>query len=193
MYIRYADVLLMLAEVVNELGDPDGAKSYLKQVRERAFPADVRTEKVEAYLNALSGKEEVFRAITEERKFELAGEMLRKQDLIRWNMLGEKMAETRQKMTDLKNYQGIYGDVPQTVYFRYLPDGETLEFYGFNRDEQEAPSGDDWETVNWHDAAISELRISRYYLNEPDSRQFWPIFQSDLDNQLGYLINNYGY
>ncbi len=193
MYMRYADVLLMLAEVVNELGDADGAKRYLKLVRERAFPAEAQAVKVDAYLDALTGKDQVFRAIAEERKFELAGEMLRKQDLIRWNMLGEKVTETKQKMTDLKNYQGAYTDVPQTVYFRYLSDGETLEFYGFDRGENTQPAGDDWESVNWHHTAISDLRISRYYLNDPDSRQFWPIFQSDLDSQLGYLVNNYGY
>jgi len=133
MYIRYADVLLMLAEVINELGDSEGAKTYLKQVRRRAFPAEVQAAKVDAYLESLTGKEQVFQAIVEERKFELAGEMLRKQDLIRWNMLGEKMTETKQKMTDLRNYQGAYRDVPQAVYYRYLEDEETLEFYGFNR------------------------------------------------------------
>ncbi len=193
MYIRYADVLLMLAEVINELGDSEGAKTYLKQVRRRAFPAEVQAAKVDAYLESLTGKEQVFQAIVEERKFELAGEMLRKQDLIRWNMLGEKMAETKQKMTDLRNYQGAYRDVPQAVYYRYLEDEETLEFYGFNRGENGQPSGEGWESVNWQEAVIPELRITRYYLNDPDSRQFWPIFQSDLDNQLGYLVNNYGY
>ncbi|MCD8080140.1 MAG: RagB/SusD family nutrient uptake outer membrane protein [Bacteroides sp.] len=193
MYIRYADVLLMLAEVINELGDSEGAKTYLKQVRRRAFPAEVQAAKVDAYLESLTGKEQVFQAIVEERKFELAGEMLRKQDLIRWNMLGEKMAETKQKMTDLRSYQGVYRDVPQVVYYRYLEDEETLEFYGFNRGENGQPSGEGWESVNWQEAVIPELRITRYYLNDPDSRQFWPIFQSDLDNQLGYLVNNYGY
>lgn len=193
MYIRYADVLLMLAEVINELGDSEGAKTYLKQVRRRAFPAEVQAAKVDAYLESLTGKEQVFQAIVEERKFELAGEMLRKQDLIRWNMLGEKMAETKQKMTDLRSYQGVYRDVPQAVYYRYLEDEETLEFYGFNRGENGQPSGEGWESVNWQKAVIPELRITRYYLNDPDSRQFWPIFQSDLDNQLGYLVNNYGY
>ncbi len=162
-------------------------------MRRRAFPAEVQAAKVDAYLESLTGKEQVFQAIVEERKFELAGEMLRKQDLIRWNMLGEKMAETKQKMTDLRNYQGAYRDVPQAVYYRYLEDEETLEFYGFNRGGDGQPSGEGWESVNWQEAVIPELRITRYYLNDPDSRQFWPIFQSDLDNQLGYLVNNYGY
>ena len=193
IYVRYADVYLMLAEVLNELGDKDGAKNYMRPIRERAFPESDRKIKVDDYLEALTTKEQVFKAIVDERKFEFAGEMLRKQDLIRWNMLGEKVQDTKRKMTALRNYEGDYAALPRTLYYRLKSDKETLEFYGFNKGENVVPEGDDWATVNWQQAAISDLRLQYFYLADPDTRQYWPIFQSDLDTQLGYLVNDYGY
>lgn len=62
--LRYADVLLMYAEVVNELEGPSGAFQYINQVRERAE------------LDPLSGlgKDELRDAIFEERMLELTYE-----------------------------------------------------------------------------------------------------------------------
>lgn len=162
IYVRYADVYLMLAEVLNELGDKDGAKNYMRPIRERAFPESDRKIKVDDYLEALTTKEQVFKAIVDERKFEFAGEMLRKQDLIRWNMLGEKVQDTKRKMTALRNYEGDYAALPRTLYYRLKSDKETLEFYGFNKGENVVPEGDDWATVNWQQAAISDLRLQYF-------------------------------
>lgn len=93
--MRYSDVLLMLAEAENELNGPtDLAKSMLKRVRQRAFPASARTEKVEAYVNSLSDKDEFRKAIVDERAWEFGGEALRKYDLVRWNIYDDKIKET---------------------------------------------------------------------------------------------------
>ena len=97
-YVRYSDVLLMLAEVLNELDDLEGAKKYLEMVRKRAFKEEDWSEKVEDYIARLLTKEQFFNAIVDERKFEFAGEMLRKGDLIRWNLLGKNVKETKRKM-----------------------------------------------------------------------------------------------
>lgn len=192
-YVRYSDVLLMMSEVLNELNDLAGAKEYLRMVRERAFKEEDWGEKVDTYLNKLTTKELLFKAIVDERKFEFAGEMLRKEDLIRWNLLGEMVKTTKEKMNDLRSYQGDYAELPHNVYYRQSKDGESLEIYGLNFGENQIPEGDNWQVVDYQKNAISDARIERFYINDPDNRQFWPIFQSDLDTQMGYLINDYGY
>lgn len=75
---RYADVLLMLAESINEAnGGPDSkAYDYINSVRRRAGLADLAP--------GLS-KEAFLTKIQDERLFELWGEGWRKDDLIRWN------------------------------------------------------------------------------------------------------------
>ena len=94
-YIRYTDVLLMLAEADNELnnGPTDVAKDALKTVRKRAFdPADW-ADMVDFYVDTeVSGsKEDFLKAVLNERKWEFAGENMRWKDLVRNNMYGEKL------------------------------------------------------------------------------------------------------
>ena len=107
IYMRYADVVLMRAELENELNGPDAAAPYLKQIRQRAFdPTDWATE-VEAYVNnASASKQAMFDAIVDERAYEFCGEMLRKADLIRWNLLKAKMDEAKEKMYRLRELRG---------------------------------------------------------------------------------------
>lgn len=73
--IRYADVLLMYAEVLNELGN-GSCYTYLNQVRERAG------------LSPLSGlsKDKFKEALMLERAWELCFEGDRKFDLLRWGV-----------------------------------------------------------------------------------------------------------
>jgi starch-binding outer membrane protein, SusD/RagB family len=71
--IRYADVLLMYAEALNELGNPDDAHEYLNMVRDRAGLDD---------LTGLS--KEAFRAaVLNERRLEFVAEGQRWFDLVR--------------------------------------------------------------------------------------------------------------
>ena len=70
---RYAEVLLSMAEAINEQNGPAGAYQYINQVRERAGVSD------------LSGMSQVQlrQAILDERGRELYAEGVRRQDLIR--------------------------------------------------------------------------------------------------------------
>ena len=53
--LRYSDVLLLLAEALNETNNTEEAKTYLKQVRERAFiKSSKKSEMVDDYVNNLS-------------------------------------------------------------------------------------------------------------------------------------------
>lgn len=191
--LRYADILLMKAEIANELGDLSEAKNCLKQVRQRAFASADQAEHVTAYLNNITTKDAMLKAIQKERLLEFPGEMLRKQDLIRWNILGTTVKETVDKMKNLRDRTGDYADVPTDVYYRTV-DGK-LEYYGLARGENAAPSGEEWTKLNYDfiTTAVKADLINNYYVNDPDSRQYWPIFQTDLDASNGALINNYGY
>jgi starch-binding outer membrane protein, SusD/RagB family len=100
-YMRYADVLLMYAEAVNEVENgvngPNGQKAIaaLKAVRSRAFSIDDQAEKVDAYVGSASAsKETFFDAIANERKWEFGGENIRWKDLVRWNLLSKVVYES---------------------------------------------------------------------------------------------------
>ena len=100
--MRYSDVLLMLAEAENELHGPNVlAENALIRVRERAFSSENYSEKVEQYVNNLSSKDEFFDAVVNERAWEFGGECLRKFDLIRWNIYGQKIVETKEVLNNI--------------------------------------------------------------------------------------------
>jgi hypothetical protein len=78
--IRYADVLLMLAEAENENGNQGEAINLINQVRQRAGIAD---------LAAGLSQDQVFDAVVAERIMELTGEGHRYLDLVRWGLADE--------------------------------------------------------------------------------------------------------
>ncbi|HMQ47891.1 MAG TPA: RagB/SusD family nutrient uptake outer membrane protein [Saprospiraceae bacterium] len=77
--IRYADVLLMAAEALNENGKPDQALMYLNQVRERARGGNSNVLPDVT----VTDKNQLRESILAERTFELAFEGLRFWDLVR--------------------------------------------------------------------------------------------------------------
>jgi hypothetical protein len=192
IYMRYAEVLLIAAEAANELEGPEAAKPFLRQIRNRAFPAELRNLKVDGYLNDLTSKQEVFEAIVKEHQYEFTGEMVRKQALIRWNLLKKNLDEAIVKMTDLKNRTGDYTDVPATLYYKYLDDEETLDIYGLNRGENQNP-GSAYSAFGWN--TLEDNVINSLYKSgaNPDNRHFWPIWQIFIDGSNGQLVNDYGY
>lgn len=101
--MRYSDVLLMLAEAENELNDGPNAlaKEALARVRRRAFDAEYHPSKVDDYIANLNSKEEFFEAIVDERAWEFGGECLRKFDLVRWNIYGKKIVETKRALDNM--------------------------------------------------------------------------------------------
>jgi hypothetical protein len=191
LYMRYAEILLMAAETANELQDPASALPYLREIRERAFNSADWTEKVDNYLSTLGTKEAMFAAIVDEHKFEFTGEMERKQALIRWNLLSTKINEAKTKMYALIDRTGEYADVPSILHYRYAADNESLEIYGLNRGENDpAPAGYD---SNFAWTNLTPEKVESIYIQNPDSRQFWPIWQVFLSSSNGQLLNDYGY
>jgi hypothetical protein len=78
--LRYADVLLMLAECEAEVGTPADAAKYINEVRDRD---DVAMPPV-----SLSSKEQALEAVMHERAVELAGEEVNNIDILRWRARG---------------------------------------------------------------------------------------------------------
>ncbi len=166
--MRYADVLLMYAEVENELNGPTAeAKEALKKVRRRAFAPEHHNEMVDAYVNALSGPEDFFKAIMDERSWEFGGEGVRKYDLARWNKYGETLIALYEKFTDWGKRaqgQGILGDVRAEIYWRELPNPANpartiIEFKGLKEYGDaigDHPASEGWKNTtkyasNWWD------------------------------------------
>ena len=78
--IRYADVLLMLAECEAEVGTPAQAASYINEVRARpsvSMPPVV-----------LASKEQALAAVMHERSVELSAEEVNSIDILRWRKKG---------------------------------------------------------------------------------------------------------
>jgi len=85
--IRYADILLSLAEAINEQGAPTAeAYELINQVRRRAFGKPITTP--DATVDLVGLNQTTFRAaIQEERKKEFVQEGQRWFDLVRWGTL----------------------------------------------------------------------------------------------------------
>jgi hypothetical protein len=194
MYMRYADVVLMAAEAINELDGPAAAAPYLKMIRDRAFPNNAA--KVTTYMASVVGsKEAFFNAIVNERALEFTGEMLRKADLIRWNLLGTKLAEAKTKLSQLEKREGKYAALPTKIYYRTAADGETVQIYGLNFGETDAQGAALGYTANksWTLSATSDVTTywDALYVKDPNGQQVWPIWQYFIDNSNGMLNNNH--
>ncbi|WP_431242936.1 RagB/SusD family nutrient uptake outer membrane protein [Flavobacterium sp. P21] len=151
--------------------------------------------KVDGYVNALTTKDAMFKALVDENKYEFTGEMERKQNLIRWNLLKAKMDEAKANMKDLSTRSGKYADVPSTLYYKFKADNVSLDIYGLNRGETTNP-GTGYSSFVWTwTGAVADTKINTLYKPgvNPDNRQFWPIWQVFLDGSNGKLTNDYGY
>ncbi len=193
--LRYADILLMAAEIENALNGPANAKKYLLEVRRRAFRGNEAL--AEKYVDAISGKEAMFNAIVDERALEFVGEFLRKQDLIRWNLLSAKIKETEKKLTDLSTASGDYAGLSNTIWYQYAEDGESIILYGLGKGESENP-GNGWDAVENYitdSKGNAKLNLGNkpLYRNDPDKKMYWPIFENTLTNSQGHIRNDFGY
>lgn len=215
--IRMADVYLMFAEAAkgsldqmdidaSDLGVTRSADDALKAVRDRA---------------GMPFKSADLATIQEERKFEFAGEYIRKWDLMRWGILKEKVMEARK---NLVTYRDTYGD-NYYLYFTYKQDDSVLQpgatvmrnpisdltktdtlkitrGYVVETMADELSTSKPAEDVSkiaikckFGEKLADDLYIL-YDYDHPEtleSRQYWPIFATVIGASGGMLYNNYGY
>ena len=114
--LRYSDVLLMYAEAANELQDFTGSVSplaALQKVQQRAYGSN-------PIPSTPTDHDGFFNAIVKERLLEFGGEGIRKYDLIRWNLLATKIAETKKKIAQFAigspTDGNPYSNCPDYVY-----------------------------------------------------------------------------
>lgn len=201
--MRYPDILLMFAESENELRGPTAeAQEALARVRRRAFDEGVWAAKVDDYIAAASaGKEAFFDAIVNERAWEFGGEMIRKYELIRWNIYAEKMAETVQGLKIMaENAKNGTGTLPDYVYTKLNANGQLLIYNKFEK--ALAAPDETWTRQSWLIGLTDESRpdgyaewITRDWANYTDPvRYIFPIPTIGIDNSKGVLKNDgYGF
>lgn len=215
--MRYAQVLLYYAECMNELaGNPDAnyegsangmtARQALEAVHTRAFNKDDKND-AKAYVNNIaSDKDAFFNALVQENMWEFAGEGIRKYDLIRWNLLVEKINEFKQTyLAELAD-----GTYQKTIYFNYLdknktkidfssvtwygiPDGKTSADYDGSIDSFGAAkldSGSDTQ-VDVNLPSISSGLVGDNVAVK--NRYLMPIASTTISATNGKIHNSYGY
>lgn len=193
--IRFSDVLLMFAETENELnGAPSAAAiAAFEEVRKRAFRGNLGRVGVTP-----ADKDGFFNAIVNERLLEFGSEGIRKYDLLRWNLLAQKIAEARQRIQDIRDARGDYANVPQYMFWRN--NGEEIQwlnsFYRRNTTTT-APTG--WTRLDWRqhlsgnliDALPLHQAIARFFVT--GKSELFPFDQATVDAYQGKLKQNPGY
>jgi starch-binding outer membrane protein, SusD/RagB family len=192
--IRFSDVLLMFAEAENELNGPTvAAISAFEEVRKRAYKGN------ESKIGKTpTDKIGFFDAITNERYLEFGSEGIRKFDLIRWNLLTQKIEETRTKITDMSARKGAYANVPRYIFWKN--NGEEIQFLNsFYKPTSltVAPAG--WTLLNWGqnlsavaiDGLTLDKAIARFFVT--GKSELFPYDQATFDSYQGKLKQNPGY
>lgn len=161
--IRYSDVLLMFAEVENELNNGPTAAAYnaINMVRRRGYGKPINTPDATVDLPSGLSKTVFFNAIVKERALELASEGHRKYDLIRWNLLAQKLAETKTQLALMAALQPPYDALPDTMF--YKTGQTTMQWAGsfYQNIVTTAPS--DYTAVQWLGTLITSGIITNQF------------------------------
>lgn len=111
--IRFADVLLMYAEALNEVNRTAEAYAHVDRVRQRAG-----LQRLSVTMPGMN-KEQFLRQLMHERITELTGECTRWNDLARWGFFDDatKLAELKARDPEFNNFvigRNKYMPIPQT-------------------------------------------------------------------------------
>jgi hypothetical protein len=186
--IRYSDVLLMFAEVENELnnGPTPAAKDAFEQVRLRAYGGNA----------ALMGTtpasySDFFKAIVKERMLELGGEGIRKYDLIRWNLLQQRMNEAKEEMRKMVAKESPYESLPATMYF--LPNQRSMVWLNSFYKPSPSPAPAGASSISWISSGITTTLINLLGANfTPNKSELFPLPQTAIDANPN-LTQDYGH
>lgn len=179
--MRYSDVLLMYAEAENELSGPTAlAYDAINMVRRRGYGKPINTPDAAVDIPAGLSKTDFFKAIVRERALELGGEGIRKYDLIRWNLLGTAINESKANMLKMSTstvmvqptYMAGYPSycltttLPVRMYYFSSTASDNNNIGGlfanslYKTAPASTPSGT--TSITWLSAAINTTCVSRY-------------------------------
>lgn len=200
--MRYSDVLLMYAEALNELQGADAvgptsglsAREALAQVRCRAF-SEAQQASVLGNVNSLTSGDDFFNAIVNERAWELAGEGVRKFDLIRWGLLSKKIEESKEE------YMDLITKAPKKLYYKMKADNENEIDMSSICWYEEPDNVDDYKSVSGWGSEDPETGkniafvpfISIGLNNKVINRHVFPIGATTISDSNGTLQNSYGF
>lgn len=203
--IRFADVLLMYAEAVNEInnGPTPEAIAAFEEVRKRAYRGNTGLIGVTPV-----SKSGFFDAVANERFLEFGHEAIRKYDLLRWNLLAAKIAETRTKIQQIRDMTGPYTYVPDSIW--YKNNGEEIQFYAgtntaanaqpFWRPKQRPNPTTGWTGVQWARHLTTATAIDNKPLWQgfasffvPGKSELFPYDAATISSYQGKLKQNPGY
>jgi hypothetical protein len=204
--LRYSDVLLMLSEAENELNGPTAiAQDAMKRVRQRAFASKYWSDKVDTYVSSVSkSKTAFFDAIVNERAWEFGGEMIRKYELIRWNLYAKKSEETVNTLKEMGQSAftgtGKYANLPDAMYWKRDASGN---FMILNPNTKYIGSPDaSWTKVGFLSTIVPTSTTilewvtkdyDKYYNSGPAkgvARYIFPIPSEAITNSQGKLAND---
>jgi len=187
--IRYSDVLLMFAEADNEInGAPSGAAiAAYEKVRTRGFGGNASL-----IGTTPTSHDDFFNAIVNERSWEFCGEGIRKYDLIRWNMLADRIAKTKTDLAAMAASQPPYDQLPKTMYFL---NGSTTVAWGNSLYKPTTiPSNPSaYTTATWVGSGITSTILTYYAISfTPNHSELLPIASSVVDSS-PLVTQDYGY
>ena len=166
--LRYSDVLLMYAEAENELNGPTAAAyDKVNQVRRRGYGKAIATADATVDLPSGLSKATFFTALVKERSLELGGEGVRKFDLIRWNLLAQKISDTKAALLAMSTLSAPYNTLPIAMYYKTIATSDDNTINGglwVNSFYKTAPTATPTGTtkVVWFSAAINTTALSRF-------------------------------
>ena len=189
--LRYSDVLLMYAEAENEInnGPTAGAIEAFQKVRARAFAG--HTDEMGT---PPSDKDGFFNALVSERALEFGGEGIRKYDLIRWDLLGTKLAETKANLDKMAAMEAPYDTLPTTMY--YIPNTDPSGYIDwassfYHPAPTYAPAGS--KSITWISNKVNQGNFSYYAEGFKEGQtELFPIPQQSIDANPN-LTQDYGY
>ncbi|MEY4381586.1 MAG: hypothetical protein RJA92_966 [Bacteroidota bacterium] len=198
--LRYSDVMLMFAEAENEINGPTtAAYNAVNQVRRRGYGKPIATANAAVDLPAGLNKADFFTAIVKERSLELGGEGVRKYDLIRWNLLATKIADTKAALLAMSTLSAPYDKLPIAMYYKTTGASDDNTFgpnsLWANSFYTTAPTATPTGTtkVVWMSAAINTTALSRFATGFVTGKsELLPIPQPARDANRN-LVQNPGY
>jgi hypothetical protein len=198
--LRYSDVMLMFAEAENEINGPTtAAYNAVNQVRRRGYGKSITTANAAVDLPAGLSKADFFTAIVKERSLELGGEGVRKYDLIRWNLLATKIADTKAALLAMSTLSAPYDKLPIAMYYKTTGTSDDNTFgpnsLWANSFYTTAPTATPTGTtkVVWMSAAINTTALSRFATGFVTGKsELLPIPQPARDANRN-LVQNPGY
>lgn len=198
--LRYSDVMLMFAEAENEINGPTtAAYNAVNQVRRRGYGKPIATANAAVDLPAGLNKADFFTAIVKERSLELGGEGVRKYDLIRWNLLSTKIADTKAALLAMSTLSAPYDKLPIAMYYKTTGTSDDNTFgpnsLWVNSFYTTAPTATPTGTTKivWMSAAINTTALSRFATGFVTGKsELLPIPQPARDANRN-LVQNPGY